>query len=123
MVNGNNKNLSKKEKTVNTQRSTTKKYSVKSSVQPAKPPKSSVEEKSQVSSTSSPVQTPSVPNQINTNPIPDGEWTDAAPGMVFVSNSNKYYTSVKNPGNYSYVSQENAEASGASPGHGNGYAR
>lgn len=39
----------------------------------------------------------------------EGGWSIAAPGMVFVSESNKYYSSVTNPSNYQYMSQ--AEAS------------
>lgn len=53
-----------------------------------------------------------------------GGWTTAASGMVFVSDSNKYYTSVKNPGNYQYMSQSAADNSGAKPApRGNQYAR
>lgn len=46
-----------------------------------------------------------------------GQWTIAAPGMVFVHNtSNKYYRQVTIPGNYTYMSQDQANASGAVPG-------
>lgn len=54
----------------------------------------------------------------------NGGWTTAASGMVFVSDSNKYYTSVKNPGNYQYMTQSAADNSGAKPApRGNQYAR
>lgn len=53
-----------------------------------------------------------------------GQWSIAAPGMVFISNSNKYYSKVTNPQNYQYMSQEEAEASGAQRAtKGNQYAR
>ncbi|MCW6101601.1 hypothetical protein [Lactiplantibacillus plantarum] len=54
----------------------------------------------------------------------NGGWATAASGMVFVSDSNKYYTSVKNPGNYQYMTQSAADNSGAKPApRGNQYAR
>ncbi|WP_420328036.1 hypothetical protein [Lactiplantibacillus plantarum] len=54
----------------------------------------------------------------------NGGWTTAASGMVFVSDSNKYYTNVKNPGNYQYMTQSAADNSGAKPApRGNQYAR
>lgn len=54
----------------------------------------------------------------------DGSWTVAASGMVFVSDSHKYYSEVKNPNNYQYESQSQANASGATEAsRGNQYAR
>jgi DNA-entry nuclease len=54
----------------------------------------------------------------------DGPWTVAASGMVFVSDTNKYYSEVKNPNNYQYESQSQANASGAiQASRGNQYAR
>lgn len=54
----------------------------------------------------------------------EGDWTVAGPGMVFVSDNNLYYSRVKNPGNYQYVSQQNADSSGAHRApRGNEYAR
>ncbi len=41
-----------------------------------------------------------------------GEWTVAASGMVFVSDANIYYTSVKNPSHYQYITQSAADAAG-----------
>ncbi|MDR1605964.1 MAG: DNA/RNA non-specific endonuclease [Streptococcaceae bacterium] len=53
-----------------------------------------------------------------------GQWSVAAPGMVFVSTSHKYYTSVINPQNYVYQTQGEAEAAGAvRASRGNQYAR
>lgn len=57
-------------------------------------------------------------------PVSSGGWTTAAPGMVFYrGNSNKYYRMVKNPGNYTYITIGEAQALGATPGHGNGSAK
>lgn len=54
----------------------------------------------------------------------EGDWTVAGPGMVFVSDSNLYYSRVKNPGNFQYVSQQDADSSGAHRApRGNEYAR
>ena len=54
----------------------------------------------------------------------NGQWSLAAPGMVFISNTNKYYSQVTNPANYRYVPQSEADASGASrAARGNQYAR
>lgn len=53
----------------------------------------------------------------------DSGWTTAPAGQVFVSKSNKYYTSVVNPGNYSVMSIADAQAAGATAGHNNEYAR
>ncbi len=53
----------------------------------------------------------------------NGEWSVAAPGMVFVSNSNKYYSSVTNPGNYQYISQAEAASFAQPAQRGNQYAR
>lgn len=54
----------------------------------------------------------------------NGEWTVAADGMVFVSDSGKYYSSVTNPSNYQYMSQIDADNAGYSRAQrGNQYAR
>ncbi len=54
----------------------------------------------------------------------EGQWTVAASGMVFVSESHKYYSRVTNPGNYTYESESQANASGATRApRGNEYAR
>ncbi|WP_226319338.1 DNA/RNA non-specific endonuclease [Lactococcus lactis] len=53
----------------------------------------------------------------------NGEWSVAAPGMVFVSKSNKYYSSVTNPGNYQYISQAEAASFAQPAQRGNQYAR
>lgn len=54
----------------------------------------------------------------------DGQWTVAASGMVFVSDSHKYYSRVINPGNYQYMSISQANASGATRAiRGNQYAQ
>ena len=54
----------------------------------------------------------------------EGRWHVAAAGMVYVSDSNKYYSRVTNPGNYQYESQSQATASGATQAsRGNQYAR
>lgn len=53
-----------------------------------------------------------------------GKWHVAAAGMVYVSDSNKYYSRVTNPSNYQYESQSQAAASGATQAsRGNQYAR
>lgn len=54
----------------------------------------------------------------------EGQWTVAAAGMVFVSDSQKYYSRVTNPTNYQYVSETQATANGATrAARGNQYAR
>lgn len=53
----------------------------------------------------------------------EGGWSIAAPGMVFVSESNKYYSSVTNPSNYQYVSQAEASNIAQPAQRGNQYAR
>lgn len=54
----------------------------------------------------------------------NGGWTIAGSGMVFVSDSDKYYSEVKNPNNYHYESVFQANASGATQAsRGNQYAR
>ncbi|WP_460648518.1 DNA/RNA non-specific endonuclease [Lactococcus garvieae] len=53
----------------------------------------------------------------------NGEWTTAAPGMVFVSDSNKYYSSVTNPGNYRYMTEAEASNIAEPAKRGNQYAR
>lgn len=53
----------------------------------------------------------------------DGGWTTAPAGQVYVSEINKYYTSVVNPGNYQGMSIDQAQAQGATQGHPNMYAR
>lgn len=51
-------------------------------------------------------------------------WTTAPAGKVFVSNSQKYYTRVKNPGNYELTTLSNAQAEGATQAiRGNQYAQ
>lgn len=51
-------------------------------------------------------------------------WTTAPAGEVFVSNSQIYYTRVKNPGNYELTTPSNAEAEGARQAiRGNQYAQ
>lgn len=42
-----------------------------------------------------------------------GGWSTAATGMVFISNTNRYYSSVTNPDHYRYTTQAEADASGA----------
>ena len=53
----------------------------------------------------------------------EGGWSIAAPGMVFVSESNKYYSSVPNPSNYQYMSQAEASNIAQPAQRGNRYAR
>jgi DNA-entry nuclease len=53
----------------------------------------------------------------------NGEWTTAAPGMVFVSDSNKYYSSVTTPGNYRYMTEAEASNIAEPAKRGNQYAR
>ena len=53
----------------------------------------------------------------------EGGWSIAAPGMVFVSESNKYYSSVTNPSNYRYMSQAEASNIAQPAQRGNRYAR
>ena len=66
----------------------------------------------------------SVPSSNSTNYDRVGNWSVAHQGMVFVSDSDKYYKRVTNPENYQYESQGQAEASGASvAARGNQYAR
>ncbi len=53
-----------------------------------------------------------------------GQWTVAGNGMVYVSDSNKYYTKVTNPQNYHYMSRSKAIAAGdTQASRGNEYAR
>ncbi|PFG88308.1 deoxyribonuclease [Lactococcus lactis] len=53
----------------------------------------------------------------------NGEWSVASPGMVFVSDSNKYYSSVTNPANYRYMTQAEASSIAQPATRGNQYAR
>ena len=53
----------------------------------------------------------------------EGGWSIAAPGMVFVSDSNKYYSSVTNPANYRYMTQAEASSIAQPATRGNQYAR
>ncbi|MCT0055851.1 deoxyribonuclease [Lactococcus lactis subsp. lactis] len=53
----------------------------------------------------------------------EGGWSIAAPSMVFVSESNKYYSSVTNPSNYQYMSQAEASNIAQPAQRGNQYAR
>lgn len=58
------------------------------------------------------------------SPQQSGGWTIAAEGMVYVSASNKYYSQVTNPNNYTYETKAAADASGAQQAaRGNQYAR
>ncbi|GBG97279.1 hypothetical protein [Lactococcus termiticola] len=51
-------------------------------------------------------------------------WANAESGMCFYRpDSGKYYVSVKNPGNYQYISISEAASMGGTPGHSNGSAR
>lgn len=60
----------------------------------------------------------------NSNSTQDGEWTVAAAGKVYVSDSNKYYSRVTNPDNYTYETETAAQAAGATKAsRGNQYAR
>ncbi|GEO69369.1 DNA/RNA non-specific endonuclease [Levilactobacillus acidifarinae] len=53
-----------------------------------------------------------------------GQWTTAPAGKVYVSDSNKYYSQVKNPANYTCESESAAQAAGATrASRGNQYAR
>lgn len=53
-----------------------------------------------------------------------GEWQPAPSGMVYVSDSNLYYSMVKNPDNFASMSPAEAEAQGAHRApRGNEYAR
>lgn len=53
-----------------------------------------------------------------------GGWSTAPAGMVYVSDSNKYYQRVKTPANYTYETESQAKASGAvRAARGNQYAR
>lgn len=97
----------------NSTASTTSTTSSEVPVQPSSEPVASVEP--------TPVPEPVAPS---TDYTMSGNWASAAPGMVFVSNSNKYYTSVTNPGNYRYMSQSEADNSGFQRAQrGNQYAR
>lgn len=79
---------------------------------------------SSVASSSSAKKASETSTTDNASYTQNGDWTTAASGMVFVSDSNKYYTSVKNPGNYQYMTQSAADNSGAKPApRGNQYAR
>lgn len=54
----------------------------------------------------------------------DGSWSVAESGMVFVSKSQRYYSRVKNPDNYEYISESSALSNGAKQAaRGNEYAR
>lgn len=71
-----------------------------------------------VSSSTAPTTTPA------TSPTVSGGWTVAPVGQVYVSNSNKYYARVTNPGNYRLMSQSEADNQGfARASRGNQYAR
>lgn len=67
--------------------------------------------------------TPVAPSE-QAAPEANGGWTNAAPDMVYVSDSNRYYRSVVNPNNYRYMSRSEAEQAGAKAAlRGNQYAR
>lgn len=71
-----------------------------------------------VSSSTAPTTTPA------TSPTVSGGWTVAPAGQVYVSNSNKYYARVTNPGNYRLMSQSEADNQGfIRASRGNQYAR
>lgn len=66
----------------------------------------------------------SSPNSGTKSATKSGQWTVAADGMVYVSDSDKYYSQVKNPDNYTYESESKAQANGATQAaRGNQYAR
>ncbi|WP_353990266.1 DNA/RNA non-specific endonuclease [Pediococcus argentinicus] len=70
------------------------------------------------------VQTVTKPVIQSTNYTKSADWSVAAPGKVFVSDSNKYYSRVKNPDNFAYISQSTAQAEGDQPAiRGNEYAQ
>ncbi|GAK48698.1 deoxyribonuclease [Secundilactobacillus oryzae JCM 18671] len=63
-------------------------------------------------------------SQTSHSPTKSGEWTIAGQGMVYVSDSDKYYSRVTNPGNYQYVTESQAMSQGAQrASRGNQYAR
>ncbi|KRL23125.1 DNA/RNA non-specific endonuclease [Lentilactobacillus kisonensis] len=63
-------------------------------------------------------------NRTSNSTTKQGQWTVAGAGMVFVSDSDKFYSEVINPGNYQYMNQSKAEVSGATRAlRGNEYAR
>lgn len=87
---------------------------------------SSTKENSEVQSSIKSSEAPSTSSEDTpTAPTSDaGGWTTAPAGKVFVSNSEKYYTRVKNPGNYDLTTQSAAQAEGATQAiHGNQYAQ
>ncbi|PWF99498.1 DNA/RNA non-specific endonuclease [Levilactobacillus bambusae] len=78
---------------------------------------SSTAESSSTSSVSQSTETP-------VKPTTNGQWTIAGSGMVYVSDSNKYYSKVMNPNNYEYMSQTAAVSNGATQAiRGNQYAQ
>ncbi|QHM59434.1 hypothetical protein C7M46_00077 [Pediococcus pentosaceus] len=87
---------------------------------------SSTKENSEVQSSIKSSEAPSTSSEDTpTAPTSDaGGWTTAPAGKVFVSNSEKYYTRVKNPGNYELTTQSDAQAEGATQAiRGNQYAQ
>jgi hypothetical protein len=87
---------------------------------------SSTKESSEVQSSTESSEAQSTSSEdTSTAPTSDaGGWTTAPAGKVFVSNSKKYYTRVKNPGNYELTTQSAAQAEGATQAiRGNQYAQ
>lgn len=87
---------------------------------------SSTKENSEVQSSIKSSEAPSTSSEDTpTAPTSDaGGWTTDPAGKVFVSNSEKYYTRVKNPGNYELTTQSDAQAEGATQAiRGNQYAQ
>jgi len=67
---------------------------------------------------------PSSINQSNSSITKQGQWSVAATNMVFLSDSNKFYSRVTNPNNYRYLSISQAQAAGGQrAARGNEYAR
>lgn len=61
---------------------------------------------------------------LSTQATTSGKWHVAKAGYVYVSESNKFYTRVVNPGNYTYESKSKALSSGATEAiRGNQYAQ
>ncbi|GEP19556.1 DNA/RNA non-specific endonuclease [Pediococcus argentinicus] len=70
------------------------------------------------------VQPVTKPVTQSTNYTKSADWSVAAPGKVFVSDSNMYYSRVKNPDNFAYISKSTAQAEGDQPAaRGNEYAQ
>ncbi|WP_225420453.1 DNA/RNA non-specific endonuclease [Lapidilactobacillus bayanensis] len=84
----------------------------------------STKQSSVASATTPTTSTPATSTPKTTTPTTSGGWTIAPAGQVFVSDSNKYYARVTNPGNYRLMSQSEADKNGyARASRGNQYAR